>query len=154
MNIGFLGLGKLGLPVSLAVEDKGHNIFGYDISTQTLEDIKNKHIRYKEEWVEKFLPNTKLEINNIDDLVKNSEIIFVPIQTPHDPKYEGITRIPSKRIDFDYSYLKSGIKDLSEAIEKKLKSSVKVHRNTFENLEVKKYKYLDAKRAKNILINV
>ena len=118
MNIGFLGLGKLGLPVSLAVEDKGHNIFGYDISTQTLEDIKNKHIRYKEEWVEKFLPNTKLEINNIDDLVKNSEIIFVPIQTPHDPKYEGITRIPSERIDFDYSYLKSGIKDLSEAIEK------------------------------------
>ena len=118
MNVGFLGLGKLGLPVSLAVEDKGHNVFGYDISTQTLEDIKNKHIRYKEEWVEKFLPNTKLEINNIDDLVKNSEIIFVPIQTPHDPKYEGITRIPSKRIDFDYSYLKSGIKDLSEAIEK------------------------------------
>ena len=118
MNIGFLGLGKLGLPVSLAVEDKGHNIFGYDISAQTLEDIKNKHIRYKEEWVEKFLPKTKLKINNIHDLVKNSEIIFVPIQTPHDPKYEGVTRIPSKRIDFDYSYLKSGIKDLSEAIEK------------------------------------
>ena len=111
MNIGFLGLGKLGLPVSLAVEDKGHNIFGYDISAQTLEDIKNKHIRYKEEWVEKFLPKTKLKINNIHDLVKNSEIIFVPIQTPHDPKYEGVTRIPSKRIDFDYSYLKSGIKD-------------------------------------------
>ena len=65
MNVGFLGLGKLGLPVSLAVEDKGHNIFGYDISTQTLEDIKNKHIRYKEEWVEKLLPNTKLKINNI-----------------------------------------------------------------------------------------
>ena len=124
MNIGFLGLGKLGLPVSLAVEDKGHNIFGYDISAQTLEDIKNKHIRYKEEWVEKFLPNTKLKINNIDDLVKNSEIIFVPIQTPHDPKYEGVTRIPSKRIDFDYSYLKSGIKDLSEAIEKNGKDKV------------------------------
>ena len=42
MNIGFLGLGKLGLPVSLAVEDKGHNIFGYDISKQTIEDIKNR----------------------------------------------------------------------------------------------------------------
>ena len=88
MNIGFLGLGKLGLPV------------------------------YREEWVDKYLPNTKLEINDIDQLVKNSEIIFVPIQTPHDPQYEGVTRIPEKRIDFDYSYLKSGIKDLSEAIEK------------------------------------
>ena len=118
MNIGFLGLGKLGLPVSLAVEDKGHKVFGYDISKETLEDIKNKKIRYREEWVDKFLPNTKLEINNIDQLVKNSEIIFVPIQTPHDPKYEGVTRIPKKRIDFDYSYLKSGIKDLSNAIEK------------------------------------
>ena len=40
MNIGFLGLGKLGLPVSLAVEDKGHKIFGYDISKQTLKILK------------------------------------------------------------------------------------------------------------------
>ena len=55
MNIGFLGLGKLGLPVSLAVEDKGHKIFGYDISKQTINDIKNRKIRYKEEWVEKYL---------------------------------------------------------------------------------------------------
>ncbi len=117
MNIGFLGLGKLGLPVSLAVEDKGHNVFGYDISKQTLDDIKNKKIRYREEWVDKFLPKSNLEIVNIDDLVQKSEIIFVPIQTPHDPAYEGITRIPDKRIDFDYSYLKSGIKDLSDAIE-------------------------------------
>ena len=118
MNIGFLGLGKLGLPVSLAVEDKGHNVFGYDISKQTIDDIKNKKIRYREEWVDKYLLNTKLEINNINQLVKNSEIIFVPIQTPHDPKYEGVTRIPNNRIDFDYSYLKSGISDLSKAIEK------------------------------------
>ena len=43
MNIGFLGLGKLGLPVSLAVEDKGHRVFGYDISKQT---ILNR-IKYK-----------------------------------------------------------------------------------------------------------
>ena len=118
MNIGFLGLGKLGLPVSLAVEDKGHKVFGYDISQQTINDIKNKKIRYREEWVDKYLPTSKLEITNIDDLVKKSEIIFVPIQTPHDPKYEGVTRIPTKRIDFDYTFLKLGIKDLSKAIEK------------------------------------
>ena len=44
MNIGFLGLGKLGLPVSLAVEDKGHKVFGYDISEQTINDIKIKKL--------------------------------------------------------------------------------------------------------------
>ena len=49
MNVGFLGLGKLGLPVSLAVESKGHKVFGYDISQQTIDDIKNKKIRYREE---------------------------------------------------------------------------------------------------------
>lgn len=124
MNIGFLGLGKLGLPVSLAVEDKGHKIFGYDISQQTLDDIKNKKIRYKEEWVDKYLPHSKIEINDIDTLVKNSEIIFVPIQTPHESKYEGITRIPKKRIDFDYTYLKSGINSLSKSIEKNAKDKV------------------------------
>jgi len=124
MNIGFLGLGKLGLPVSLAVESKGHKVFGFDISKQTLDDIKNKKIRYREEWVDKYLPNTKLEINSINDLVKNSEIIFVPIQTPHDPLYEGVTKIPNKRIDFDYSFLKAGLKDLSEAIEKNKEDKV------------------------------
>ncbi len=118
MNIGFLGLGKLGLPVSLAVESKGHKVFGYDISKKTIDDIKKRKIRYREEWVDKYLPKTNLEITNIDDLVKKSEIIFVPIQTPHDPLYEGITKIPDKRIDFDYSFLKAGLKDLSAAIEK------------------------------------
>lgn len=42
MNIGFLGLGKLGLPVALAVESKGHNVFGTDISDETIKNIKKK----------------------------------------------------------------------------------------------------------------
>ena len=32
MKIGFIGLGKLGLPVALAVESKGHEVYGYDIN--------------------------------------------------------------------------------------------------------------------------
>jgi UDP-N-acetyl-D-mannosaminuronate dehydrogenase len=42
MNIGFLGLGKLGLPVALAIEDKGHNVCGTDISPITLKGIRTK----------------------------------------------------------------------------------------------------------------
>ena len=124
MNIGFLGLGKLGLPVSLAVESKGHKVFGYDISKETINDIKNRKIRYREEWVDNYLPSTKLEIVDIDNLVKNSEIIFVPIQTPHDPLYEGITRIPDKRVDFNYQYLIEGMKTLSSVIEKNKEDKV------------------------------
>ena len=124
MNIGFLGLGKLGLPVALATESKGHNVFGYDISEKTIKNIKNRVIDYKEIWVEDYLPNSKIEILDIQNLVKKSDIIFVPIQTPHHEKYEGITRIPEERADFDYSYLKNGVKTLSDEIEKQKKDKV------------------------------
>ena len=34
MKVGFLGLGKLGLPCALAVEAKGHEVWGCDIYEQ------------------------------------------------------------------------------------------------------------------------
>ena len=124
MNVGFLGLGKLGLPVALAVESKGHTVFGHDISDKVLENIKSKKIDYKEIFVDKYLPKTKLKVLDIEDLVDSSEIIFIPIQTPHIEKYEGITRIPNERADFDYSYLIDGLKSLSKVVEKKNKEIV------------------------------
>ena len=47
MKIGFMGLGKLGLPVALAVESKGHEVYGYDISEKTLNNIKKKKLTIK-----------------------------------------------------------------------------------------------------------
>ena len=47
MKVGFLGLGKLGLPVALAVESKGHYVCGTDISKSTIENIKNKKLHIK-----------------------------------------------------------------------------------------------------------
>ena len=118
MKIGFLGLGKLGLPCALAMESKGHTVCGYDINPQVLEDIRNKKLKYKEKWADELLKKNKIKITNIYEIVKSSEIIFVPIQTPHQPKYEGITRIPEERVDFDYTYLKSGMKSLVDEINK------------------------------------
>ena len=118
MKVGFLGLGKLGLPVALAVESKGHYVCGTDISQSTIDNIKNKKIAYKEIWVDDYLKKTNLEIFDVKGVVKNSDIIFVPIQTPHEEKYEGVTRIPKERADFDYTYLKEGMKQLSDEIDK------------------------------------
>lgn len=118
MNIGFLGLGKLGLPVALAVESRGHTVVGYDISDQVKNIIEAKKIPYREKWAQSYLDKSKIEFLPIAEVVRRSEIIFVPIQTPHHPQYEGVTKIPEKRINFDYTYLKSGIKALSEEIEK------------------------------------
>ena len=124
MKIGFVGLGKLGLPVALAVESKGHDVIGYDISENVKNIIEAKKIPYKEIWAQDYLDKSNIKFESLDNVVEHSEIIFVPIQTPHDPLYEGITRIPNKRVDFDYSYLKAGMKKLSDSIEKQKKDKV------------------------------
>ena len=116
MNIGFIGLGKLGLPCALAVESRGHKVVGYDPSQQVKDIIDTKKLQYQEEWAQEHLEKSKIEIKSMEEVVGESEIIFVPIQTPHGEKFEGTTRLPDERVDFDYSYLKKGIKDLSEEI--------------------------------------
>ncbi len=124
MNIGFVGLGKLGLPVALTVESKGHNVVGYDISDDVKNIIEAKKIPYKEIWAQDYLDKSNIKFQSLAKVVDHSEIIFVPIQTPHDPLYEGVTRIPNKRVDFDYTHLKNGIESLSREIEKKKKDIV------------------------------
>jgi len=116
MNIGFIGLGKLGLPCALAVESRGHKVVGYDPSEQVRDIIDTKKLQYQEIWAQEHLDKSKIEIKSVEEVVGESEIIFVPIQTPHGEQFEGITRIPDEREDFDYTYLKKGIKDLSEEI--------------------------------------
>ena len=116
MNIGFIGLGKLGLPCALAVESRGHKVVGYDPSQQVKDIIDTKKLQYQEIWAQEHLEKSKIEIKSVEEVVGESEIIFVPIQTPHGEKFEGTTRLPDKREDFDYTFLKKGIKELSEEI--------------------------------------
>ncbi len=124
MKIGFIGLGKLGLPVALAVESKGHEVIGYDISAQVKNIIDTKKIPYKEIWAQGYLNNSKIKFDSIKNVVLHSDIIFVPIQTPHDPLYEGVTRMPEERVDFNYKHLIKGMKDLADEIEKQKKDKV------------------------------
>lgn len=117
MNIGFIGLGKLGLPCALAAENMGHTIYGYDINPDVNKILKTKKLPYKEEGAQELLDKSNINWSSISEVVEKSDIIFVPIQTPHCEKYEGITRIPKERADFDYSWLKSGMESLSKEIE-------------------------------------
>ena len=124
MKIGFVGLGKLGLPVALAVESKGHKVYGYDIKKEISDQIKNRKINYKEKHANDLLKKTKIEIVQLKKLIKLSDIIFVPIQTPHDKKYEGINDIPKTRKDFNYAYLKKGIKMIASELKKIKKKKI------------------------------
>ena len=118
MNVGFVGLGKLGLPCALAIESKGHTVCGYDISPHVAEILQTKVLPYREEGASELLSESNITMNTLEEVVAQSEVIFVPIQTPHDERFEGTTRIPEERKDFDYTYLVNGVKALSDEISK------------------------------------
>jgi UDPglucose 6-dehydrogenase len=106
MDVGFIGLGKLGLPVALAVESKGHRVYGYDVSPAVTDAINDRKLRYTEEGAAALLKKTALQLTSVADMVSKCDIIFCAVHTPHDPKYEGITPVPDEDADFDYRHLK------------------------------------------------
>ncbi len=127
MKIGFIGLGKLGLPCAVAISHKGHDVIGYDLDQSRMQ---KKKINYRETGFdgispfEPILRKSKLRFGSIDQVVSQSEIIFVAVQTPHEEKYEGTARIPKQRVDFNYDHLVNSIAEISKAIKKLEKDRV------------------------------
>jgi UDPglucose 6-dehydrogenase len=113
-----IGLGKLGLPCLLAMEKFGqHEVYGYDVSPNVIENIKNKLVPYHEEGVEQLLIQSKIKIvDDVKSLVSNCEYIFIAVQTPHEFEFEGRTPVPVERRDFSYSYLEKAIQELQFAL--------------------------------------
>jgi UDPglucose 6-dehydrogenase len=118
MKIGFLGLGKLGLPCAMAIEAAGHEVIGYDVSEAVREIVKTRKLPYREEGAQALLDKTNLKlVDHPRELIDICDLIFVAVQTPHHSKYEGVTRLPTKRVDFDYTHLKEALLLLSHGLE-------------------------------------
>ena len=119
MKVGVVGLGKLGMPVALAMSLKGHDVMGYDIDPQKMQIDSFPHQERGpdgEPSIEPLLRQSNLKFGSLREVVRHSEITFVAVQTPHDPRYEGVTRLPEERVDFDYRYLQTAVHDLADAI--------------------------------------
>ena len=138
-KVGFIGLGKLGLPVAVAIESKGHEVMGYDINQAVQGYIENKKIPYEEIYMDEMLPKSNVKFDSFANVIKNSEIIFVPVQTPHEKLYEGITRIPETRVDFNYEYLVDAIKNISQEVDKNNEEKIVVIISTVLPGTIEKY---------------
>ena len=83
MKIGFIGLGKLGLPCAEVMVQKGHDVTGYDIVHVQSNDIDIK--------------------DTISETVKDRDIVFVAVPTPHHPDYDG--KAPTAHLEpKDFTY--------------------------------------------------
>ena len=86
-KIGFIGLGKLGMPCAEAVAKKGFEVAGYDIVHKSSDHIEIR--------------------DSIESVVEDRDIVFVATPTPHEDGYDGRTptsHLPVK--DFNYTAVK------------------------------------------------
>ncbi len=136
-KIGLIGLGKLGSAVCKTLNYKGYDVYGYDINknrTNEKESDLNGGDLWKLETVGKLY-----EQDSIESVIIQSDIIFVTIQTPHEKEFEGTTRIPEERRDFNYSYLISGMKHINEVVQDLGKEKVVVIISTVLPGTIRKY---------------
>ena len=86
-KIGFIGLGKLGMPCAEAVAQKGFDVTGYDIVNKM-----STHVEIKD---------------SLSETVQDRDIVFVATPTPHEDGYDGrepTSHLPVK--DFNYDAVK------------------------------------------------
>lgn len=115
MKIGMIGLGKLGLPVALATEAAGHEVAGYDPSPVVAGIRESGRLPYVEQDAQALLDQTKLRFEEPEWIAEWADLIFVAVQTPHQPEFEGTTRLTDERADFDYSFLERAVASVYEA---------------------------------------
>ena len=94
MRIGFVGLGKLGLDCAEVMAEK-YTVHGYDIYPRTSNSVK--------------------VCDTPEEMINNSDWIFIAVQTPHAEGYDG--SIPSSHMqpkDFGHDAVKDAIKMVNE----------------------------------------
>lgn len=130
MKVGFIGTGKLGLPVSFVYASCGHELLCYDINPiYYKQDVDIVDLLIDEErdpenkgslkeWVRN--KSINLKFVDIKTICDESDIVFLAVQTPHNPKFEGSTRVPNERVDFDYTYLIEAVKQINSCCQRDL----------------------------------
>jgi UDPglucose 6-dehydrogenase len=95
MKVAFIGLGKLGLACAEAIAKKGIDVAGFDIDNKTSDLISIK--------------------TSIEDTVRDRDIIFVAVPTPHEAGYDGRLPTSDKPVkDFNYNAIKQTLSQLFE----------------------------------------
>lgn len=93
-KVGFIGVGKLGQACAEMVAEV-HDVVGYDVMPREPENFEM--------------------VSSIAECVQGRDIVFIAVQTPHDPLYDGnapTSHLPNK--DFDYTLVKQVLAEVNE----------------------------------------
>lgn len=95
MKVAMIGCGKLGLPCATVMHNAGHDVIGIDPFVDTTDIPFPMHVE-------------------INDTVRDRDIIFIAVPTPHEREYGGeqpTTHLEPK--NFDYSTVRAVLRQLT-----------------------------------------
>jgi UDPglucose 6-dehydrogenase len=95
-KVGFIGLGKLGLPCA-EVMGRTHSVYGFDPITKPTQNVRR--------------------VNVMAEAVEGMDFVFIAVPTPHEQEYDG--SIPTSRLparDFNYTILKSVLTEIAQYV--------------------------------------
>jgi UDPglucose 6-dehydrogenase len=95
-----------------------HQVWGYDVSERPWRVLYGQEMPNREEGLGALLDDMDRRVQRCDsigDVVKQADIIFVAVQTPHAPEYGGDRPRPGQVRDFEYAYLVQACRDVCNA---------------------------------------
>lgn len=126
VKIGWVGLGKLGLPCALALAAHGgHDVIGYDVSEWPWRVLAGEVEPPREKDLAEMIGtglsprrdgNQLLRrAKDVSEVVAASDVVFVAVPTPHAPAYGGEKPVQLDPRDFEYAYLTWACRDVCQA---------------------------------------
>jgi nucleotide sugar dehydrogenase len=100
-----IGIGKLGICLSLNLERNGYHVIGADVNQSYVDSINNKSLKSDEPFVEEYLSSSTnfVATTNLKEVLKN-DLIFITVATPSLPsgKYDHfqIEKVVDQLIEF------------------------------------------------------
>lgn len=134
MKIGWMGLGRLGLTCALALAEHGkHQVYGIDVSTRPYDILAGRIQPHEEEGLADLVAHNDpgarghglTAVDSVRDMVRELDdgaVVFVAVQTPHDPRYGGETPVRERPVDFEYGFLIQAVRDLAREAERQAKT--------------------------------
>lgn len=113
MKIGWVGLGKLGLPCA-AVLAEHHEVLGYDVDPERVRKSISEPVYWEQNLGNQLaLVEDSLTVLDTPHRLGEAEVIFLAVQTPHQPELDG-TRPYKQGADFGYEHLMAALTMVSE----------------------------------------
>lgn len=129
-RIGWAGCGKLGLPTAVAIAtNRGdwlpqHRVMCYDADPKKMRkrQYEHKEAGYGTKSFQQLFDEANLEFAPLDKIVRECKTIFIAVQTPHEPKFDGTYLLPAKNdeplADFDYRWLENSVRQVVAEVNK------------------------------------